>query len=170
MPMRRVAVFAGSAAPLSPTYADAATRIGRLLAENGITLLTEGVMTGLEAMLVESAREAGGAVALLPRDPVLVEKADGFLALPQGLLTFDELFQLWSWQSPADPEKPTGLLNVDGYFTALLKNESDAAVERFARETQRGMLIVDPDPESLLRAMADFRPPETRRLQSRDDR
>ena len=169
MPMRRVAVFAGSAAPLTPAHAAAATRVGRLLAENGITLLTEGVMSGLEALLVESAREAGGAVVLLPRDPTLVERADGFLALPQGLLTFDELFQLWSWQNPADPEKPTGLLNVGGYFTALLKNESDPAVERFVRETQRGMLIVDSDPESLLRAMADFRPPETRRLQARDD-
>jgi predicted Rossmann-fold nucleotide-binding protein len=169
MSMRRVAVFAGSAAPLAPSYADAATRVGRLLAENGITLLTEGVMTGLEALLVESAREAGGAVILLPRDPALVEKADGLLALPQGVVTFDEIFQLWSWQNPADPEKPTGLLNVDGYFTALLKNESDAAVERFVRETQRGMLIVDADPESLLRAMADFRPPETRRHHARDD-
>src|SRR5687767_15807408 len=89
MPMRRVGVFAGSAAPLAPSYADAATRVGRLLAENGISLLTEGVMTGLEAVLVESAREAGGAVVLLPRDPTLVEKADGILALPQGLLTFD---------------------------------------------------------------------------------
>lgn len=168
MPLRRVAVFAGSAAPLTPAHAAAATGVGRLLAENGITLLTEGVMTGLEALLVESARAAGGAVVLLPRDPTLVEKADGFLALPQGLLTFDELFQLWSWQNPADPEKPTGLLNVAGYFTALLENESDGAVERFVRETQRGMLIVDSDPESLLRAMADFRPPETRRLHPRD--
>ena len=170
MPLRRVAVFAGSAAPLAPAHADAATRVGRLLAENGITLLTEGVMSGLEALLVESAREAGGAVVLLPRDATLAEKADGFLALPQGLANFDELFQLWSWQNPADPEKPTGLLNVAGYFTALLKDESDVTVERFVRETQRGMLIVDPDPESLLRAMADFRPPETRRLPSRDDR
>jgi predicted Rossmann-fold nucleotide-binding protein len=169
MPLRRVAVFAGSAAPLAPAHADAATRVGRLLAENGITLLTEGVLSGLEAMLVESARAAGGAVVLLPRDPTMAEKADGFLALPQGLANFEELFQLWSWQHAADPEKPTGLLNTEGYFTALLKNESDAAVERFVRETQRGMLIVDADPESLLRAMADFRPPETRRLQARDE-
>ena len=168
--MRRVAVFAGSAAPLAPAHADAATRVGRLLAENGISLLTEGVLTGLEAILVEAARAAGGAVVLLPRDPVMVEKADGLLALPQGLANFEELFQLWSWQNPADPERPTGLLNTEGYFTALLRNESDAAMDRFVRETQRGMLIVDADPESLLRAMADFRPPETRRLQARDDR
>jgi hypothetical protein len=169
MPLRRVAVFAGSAAALTPEFADAAVRAGRLLAENGITLLTEGITTGLTETVTEAARAAGGTVVLMPRDPVMVEKADAFLALPQGIANLDELFQLWSWRHAGDAERPTGLLNVGGYFTGLLKDESDAAVERFVRESQRGMLIVDPDPESLLRAMADFRPPETRRLHSRDD-
>jgi len=167
--MRRIAVFAGSAPALIPAYADAAVRIGRLLAENGITLLTEGITTGLTEMVGESARAAAGTVVHMARDAVMVEKADGFLALPQGIANLDELFQLWSWQHAGDPERPTGLLNVSGYFTALLKDESDASVERFVRESQRGMLIVDADAESLLRAMADFRPPETRRLHPRED-
>jgi predicted Rossmann-fold nucleotide-binding protein len=169
MPMRRVAVFAGSAEALAPEYADAAARAGRLLAGNGITLLTEGITTGLTETVTEAARQAGGTVVHMARDPVMVEKADGFLALPQGIANLDELFQLWSWQHAGDAERPTGLLNVAGYFTALLKDESDAAVERFVRESQRGKLIVDADLDSLLRAMADFRPPETRRLQPRDD-
>lgn len=169
MPMRRVAVFAGSTPALVPAYAEAAVRIGRLLAENGITLLTEGITTGLTETMAESARDAAGTVVHMPRDAALVEKADAFLALPQGIANLDELFQLWSWQHAGDPERPTGLLNVAGYFTALLKDESDASVERFVRESQRGMLIVDADAESLLRTMADFRPPETRRLYPRDD-
>ncbi len=167
--MRRVAVFAGSAAARSPAYADAAVRVGRLLAENGITLLTEGITTGLTETVGDAARTAGGTVVHMPRDASMVERADAFLALPQGIANLDELFQLWSWQHPGDSERPTGLLNVGGYFTALLKDESDAAVERFVRESQRGMLIVDADPESLLRAMADFRPPETRRFHPRDE-
>lgn len=167
--MRRVAVFAGSAAARTPEYADAAVRVGGLLAENGITLLTEGITTGLTELVGDAARTAGGTVVHMPRDASMVEKADAFLALPQGIANLDELFQLWGWQHPGDSERPTGLLNVAGYFTALLKDESDAAVERFVRESQRGMLIVDADPESLLRAMADFRPPETRRLHPRDD-
>lgn len=167
--MRRVAVFAGSAAASTPEYAAAAARAGRLLAENGITLLTEGITSGLTETTAEAARQAGGIVVHMPRDPVMVEKADAFLALPQGIANLDELFQLWSWQHAGDPERPTGLLNVSGYFTALLKDESDAAVERFVRESQRGMLIVDADLESLLHTMADFRPPETRRLHHRDD-
>lgn len=167
--MRRVAVFAGSTAALTPEYADAAVRAGRLLAENGITLLTEGITTGLTDTVTEAARAAGGTVVHLARDPVMVEKADAILALPQGIANLDELFQLWSWQHAGDPERPTGLLNTGGFFTSLLKDESDAAVERFVRESQRGMLIVDADLESLLRAMADFRPPETRRLHPRDD-
>lgn len=169
MPMRRVAVFAGSTAALTPEYADAAVRAGRLLAENGITVLTEGITTGLTETVTEAARAAGGTVVHLPRDPAMVEKADAILALPQGIANLDELFQLWSWQHAGDPERPTGLLNTAGFFTMLLKDESDAAVERFVRESQRGMLIVDADLESLLRAMADFRPPETRRLHPRDD-
>lgn len=167
--MRRVAVFAGSAEALAPEYADAAARAGRLLAGNGITLLTEGITTGLTETVSEAARQAGGMVVHMARDPVMVEKADAFLALPQGIANLDELFQLWSWQHAGDAERPTGLLNVAGYFTALLKDESDAAVERFVRESQRGMLIVDADLDSLLRTMADFRPPETRRLHPRDD-
>ncbi len=167
--MRRVAVFAGSAAARTPEYADAAVRVGGLLAENGITLLTEGITTGLTELVGDAARTAGGTVVHMPRDASMVEKADAFLALPQGIANLDELFQLWGWQHPGDSERPTGLLNVAGYFTALLKDESDAAVERFVWESQRGMLIVDADPESLLRAMADFRPPETRRLHPRDD-
>jgi predicted Rossmann-fold nucleotide-binding protein len=169
MPIRRVAVFAGSAAALTPEHGDAAVRVGRLLAERGITLLMEGITTGLTETVGEAARSAGGTVVHMPRDPVMVEKADAFLALPQGIANLDELFQLWSWQHAGDPDRPTGLLNVAGYFTALLKDESDVAVERFVRESQRGMLIVDADPESLLRTMADFRPPETRRLHPRDD-
>lgn len=169
MPMRRVAVFAGSAEALAPEYADAAARAGRLLAGNGITLLTEGITTGLTETVSEAARQAGGMVVHMARDSVMVEKADAFLALPQGIANLDELFQLWSWQHAGDAERPTGLLNVAGYFTALLKDESDAAVERFVRESQRGMLIVDADLDSLLHAMADFRPPETRRLHPRDD-
>jgi predicted Rossmann-fold nucleotide-binding protein len=169
MPLRRVAVFAGSAPPTRPAFGEAATRVGALLAQNGITLLTEGVSAGLEEMLIEAARGGGGTVAVMPRDAAMVEKADALVILPQGLATLDELFQLWSWQSPADAEKPSGLLNVGGYFTTLLESESDAAVERFVRETQRGMLVVDPDPEALFRSLADFRPPETRRSQPRDD-
>ena len=167
--MRRVAVFAGSAEALAPEYAEAAVRAGRLLAGNGITLLTEGITTGLTETVSEAARQAGGLVVHMARDPVMVEKADACLALPQGIANLDELFQLWSWQHAGDAERPTGLLNVAGYFTALLKDESDAAVERFVRESQRGMLIVDADLDSLLRTMADFRPPETRRLHPRDD-
>lgn len=169
MPMRRIAVFAGSTAALAPEYADVAVRVGRLLAEHGITLLTEGIPTGLTETVGQAARAVGGTVVHLSRDQVMAEQADGFLALPQGIGNLDELFQLWGRRQAGDPERPTGLLNVSGYFTALLKDESDAAVERFVRESQRGMLIVDADPASLLSAMADFRPPETRRLNFRDD-
>jgi hypothetical protein len=169
MPLRRVAVFAGSESARIPEYHAAALRVGALLARSGITLLAEGITTGLAHATAEAARDAGGVVIEMPRDAELVAKAEAFLALPQGLANLDELFQLWSWQHKSDPEKPAGLLNVAGHFSTLLRGETDAAMERFARETQRGLLIVENDPETLLGALADFRPPETRRHLSRDD-
>ena len=97
------------------------------------------------------------------------ELADGFLALPGGVDSLQGLFVLLTSGRARDAEPPCGLLNVDDYYTGLLKTADDLTVERFIRETQRGMLIVDRDPDALLRAMADFRPPETRRLFPRDD-
>jgi predicted Rossmann-fold nucleotide-binding protein len=167
--MRRLAVFAGSAPALVPEHEAAAARVGRLLADNGITALTEGITSGLTVAFEGAMREAGGTVLVMARNPELVARAEGLLFLPQGIATLAEMFQLWEWRHPGDPERPTGLLNVGGYFTSLLRTETDAAVERCARETQRGMLIVDADPEALLRSMADYRPPETRRLQRQDD-
>ena len=167
--MRRLAVFAGSAPASRPEFESAARQLGALLAENGVTVLTEGITSGLTVVLEETVREGSGQVVVMPRDPELVAKAEGLLFLPQGLANLEELFQLWGWRHRGDPERPTGLLNVGGYFTTLLETESDAAVERFVRESQRGMVIVDPEPASLLRAMADYRPPETRRSTPQDD-
>ncbi|NOT08516.1 MAG: TIGR00730 family Rossman fold protein [Gemmatimonadales bacterium] len=121
----------------------------------------EGAHPGLtELQLVPSVSE---------RDAALADLSDGFLALPGGLGTLEELFDIWTWGSLGFNEKPCGLLNIADYYTTLLKTVDDAVVEKFVRETQRGMLIVDRDPEVLLRAVADFRPPETRRLMPLED-
>ena len=61
------------------------------------------------------------------------------------------------------PERPCGLLDTDGYFSHLLTNTDDGLIERFVRESQRGRLIVEPDPAALVQALAEYRPPETRR-------
>jgi len=91
------------------------------------------------------------------------DEADGFLALPGAVESLEGLFDRWLGTPDGFGALPCGLLNTGEYYTALLRNAGDATMERFVRETQRGALIVDRDPEVLLRALADFRPPETRR-------
>lgn len=141
MPLRRVCVFSGSSPDHRPGHAEAAELVAGLLVEKAISVVYEGDAAGLPDSVAD--------------------RADGFLALPGGLASIGDLFQLWS--RPGAAEKPCGLLNTADYFTTLLQSEADEVLDRFVRETQRGMLIVDRDAGELLRAMADYRAPETRR-------
>ena len=194
MPLRRVCVFPDKNPETGPEQREAAASVGRLLAENGLTLIYDGSAKGAPGAMADAVLAAGGrAVGVVPaavadgtplhpgltelqvvagpeeRNAVLADLSDGFLALPYGIGSLEELFQIWTWGHLGYHEKPCGLLNRADYFTGLLRSVDDALVERFVRETQRGMLIVDRDPEVLLRALADFRPPETRRFQSHED-
>ncbi len=194
MPLHRVCVFCGSSTGARPEYADAASAVGRLLAASGITLVYGGASVGLMGVLADATLQAGGRViGVIPRALVeqeiahtgltelrvvesmherkaeMADLSDGFLALPGGLGTLEELFEIWTWGNLGYHQKPCGLLNTSEYYTSLLKFVDDMVVEKFVRETQRGMLIVDRDIQTLLRAMTEFRPPETRRLQPRDD-
>jgi uncharacterized protein (TIGR00730 family) len=192
MPLRRVCVFSDPNPDVGPEHRELAASIGFLLADNGITLVFPASGSGAGAALAEAVVGAGAravcvatesTAAALPAHPLLTELkvvagveernaaladlSDGFLALPGGLASLEELFAIWTWGG--FHEKPCGLLNRADYFTRLLHTPNDALLDRYVRERQRGMLIVDRDPEVLLRAMADFRPPETRRLQSYED-
>jgi uncharacterized protein (TIGR00730 family) len=194
MPLHRVCVFSGSSLGARPDYADAASAVGRLLAASGITLVYGGASIGLMGVLADATLQAGGRViGVIPRALVeqeiahtgltelrvvesmherkaeMADLSDGFLALPGGLGTLEELFEIWTWGHLGYHQKPCGLLNTSEYYTSLLKFVDDMVVEKFVRETQRGMLIVDRNADTLLRAMAEFQPPETRRLQPRDE-
>ena len=141
MGLTRVAVVGGPVSESPAEFVAAAAELGRVLVEQGIGL----------------ARPE--------------EAADGFIALPGGPATLAELFTTCLVPSGAGGEasdKPCGLLNTDHFFSDLLKTSEDALVERFARESQRGRLVVDRDPAALLRAMAEYLPPETRRRTPRD--
>ena len=188
MALRRVCVFCGSSPGARPEYAESAAAVGRLLAENGIGLVYGGASVGLMGTLADSALAAGGTViGVIPeslvkeeiahpgltqlqvvasmhdRKAAMADLSDGFLALPGGLGTLEELFEIWTWGHLGHHQKPCGLLNTADYYTSLLKFVDDMVVEKFVRETQRGMLIVDRDPATLLRGEEVRHPPETRR-------
>jgi predicted Rossmann-fold nucleotide-binding protein len=162
MPLRRVSVLGGSDPVARAEHLEAASQLGRLFAERAITLIYDGSVQGPIGALVAALNQANGlALSVVPQE--LGERSDGFVALPGGPEGLPELLEV-CLPSSADLEKPCGLLNTEDYFTGLLKAVPDHVVERFIRETQRGRLIVHRDPVELLRAMEDYRPPETRRL------
>jgi predicted Rossmann-fold nucleotide-binding protein len=164
MPLRRVAVLGGTDPAARAEHFDAASQLGRLLAEQGMSVVYEGSPEGPLAALATALGAATGRSQQVTREE-LGQHADGFLALPGGPVALEELLDTCLAASSSG-ERPCGLLNAGDYFTDLLKTTADAVVERFIREAQRGRLSVQRDPAELLRAIADYRPPETRRQNS----
>jgi uncharacterized protein (TIGR00730 family) len=94
------------------------------------------------------------------RKAVMAELADGFVALPGGIGTLEEFFEIWTWAQLGMHRKPCGLLNVAGYFDPLLAFLDRAVEERFVRQAHRDMVIVESDPRKLLNRFAEYEPPK----------
>ena len=93
------------------------------------------------------------------RKAMMAELADGFIALPGGIGTLEEFFEIWTWGQLGMHEKPCGLLNVAGYFDPLLAFLDRAVEEKFVREVHRAMVIVESDPLALLSRFEAYQPP-----------
>lgn len=164
--LRRVAVFASQLEIDTPDAFAAAFEVGRLLGDNGITMVYGGSAVGPIATVADRARSAGGQVISFPSEEAFraeVALSDVILGLPGGFATLEEAFTVWGWSKSSSREQPLGLLDLDEYYSTLLRQASDEAVDRFVRESQRGRLVVSKNPEDLLRRLADYRSPETRR-------
>lgn len=173
--MHHICVYCGSNRGARPEYAAAATRLGRLLGERGIGLVYGGGNVGLMGVLADAALAAGAAVTgVIPqtlvdrevahqgltqqrvvgsmheRKALMAELADAFIALPGGLGTLDELFEIWTWSQLGFHAKPCGLLDVAGYFQPLVTFLDRAVAEGFVRRQHRDTLRVEADPERLL--------------------
>ena len=184
--MKSICVFCGSSAGTRPVYAEAARATGRLLAERGIGLVYGGGNVGLMGEVADAVLAAGGEVtgviprALMEREvghrglttlhvvgsmherkALMVDLADGFVALPGGYGTLDELCEALTWSQLGIHAKPCGVLNVDGYFDALLALFDHATREGFVRPAHRELVLQSSDPAALLDSMATFRAPST---------
>ena len=193
--MRSLCVFCGSNPGASPAYAEAAARLGGIVAGRGMTLVYGGGRVGLMGVVADAALAAGGKViGVIPealatlelahdgltdlqvvgsmheRKARMSELADGFLALPGGIGTLEEWFEVWTWSQLGFHPKPCGLLNVAGYYDHLLAFLDHVTAERFLNETHRAMAIVDDDPERLLDRLAAWRPPRARKWIEVDER
>jgi uncharacterized protein (TIGR00730 family) len=185
----RVCVFCGSSYGLEPVYREAAASLGLALARAGIGVVYGGGKVGLMGVLADSALDAGGEViGVIPR--LLFEKeiahdkltslrvvgsmherkalmsdlADGgFIALPGGLGTLEELFEVWTWGQLGYHGKPVALLNVAGFYDSLLAFLDGVVHRGFIHAEHRAMLLVGDEPEAILarlRAYVAPRPPK----------
>ncbi len=184
--MNRLAVYCGSATPADPRYVDAARLVGRTLAERGIGLVYGGGRLGLMGAVADAALAAGGEViGVIPRALVDAEVAhrgltelhvvetmherkaaftdlsDGFVTLPGGTGTMDELWEAMSWAQLGYHAKPVGLLNVAGFYDGLLQFWATMGETGFVRAQHRPILIASDDLDALLARMAAYRPHET---------
>ncbi|MFP4472132.1 MAG: TIGR00730 family Rossman fold protein [Bacteroidales bacterium] len=181
--MNSVCVFCGSAVGKNGAYTARARSLGRLLAHRNITLVYGGGNIGVMRVIADSALEAGGEViGVMPRHIVdreiahqeitklhivgsmherkamMAELSDAFIALPGGFGTIDELFEIMTWNQLEIISKPTGLLNVEGYFNHLMAFIDHAVEEKFVRTEHRSALIVEEDENRLLEKLEKFQP------------
>jgi uncharacterized protein (TIGR00730 family) len=185
--IRSICVFCGASSGHDPRYAAAATLTGETLARGGIRVVYGGGRLGLMGSLADAALAAGGeVVGVIPRglvdrelahpgltELVIVETlherkaemarlADGFIALPGGLGTLEEMAEVLSWAQLDLHTKPIGLLDVGGYFDALGTFLDHAVAEGFIAERHRRMLLRDDDLSSLLDQLDRWEPPSGR--------
>jgi len=173
--MYSVCVFCGTSSGDHPQYAEAAREVARLLVQKGCHIIYGGGKVGLMGMVAEAALAAGGhVIGVAPKH--LIEKeimhrgltelhrvetiherkvmmtglADAFLILPGGYGTLDELFEVLTLRQLEVHDKPCGLLNVDGFFDALVAYLDHATAQGFLQPAYRNMLAVDADPRALL--------------------
>ena len=173
--MKAIAVYCGANAGADPVYADAARTLGRLLAERGIGLVFGGGHVGLMGIVADAALAAGGRVSgVIPqqlvdrelahpglselfvvrnmheRKAMMAELSDGFIAMPGGMGTLEELFEMLTWSQLEIHAKPVGVLNVAGFYDQLAGFISHAADQGFIRPQHRHLMMVERDPEALI--------------------
>lgn len=183
--LKRLCVFCGSNPGVNGAYMQAARELGRLLAERQIELVFGGGMTGLMGAVADSVLAGGGrAVGIIPRSmniprvvheglsellvvnnmherkALMHERSDGFIALPGGMGTWDELFETLTWSQLGYQTKPVGLLNVASYYDPMLKMIDHAIAEGFILPQHRQIFLVSRSPQILLEKMQAFQHPD----------
>ena len=173
--MEYVCVYCGSRTGHDSAYAEAARRLGQALAERGLGLVYGGASIGMMGLIADTVLAEGGRViGVIPealqqkevahegltellvtadmheRKRLMAERADAFIAMPGGLGTLEELFEILTWGQLRFHAKPMGLLDIGGYYKDLIRFLDGAVSEGFVHPRHRAMLTVDETPEGLL--------------------
>jgi uncharacterized protein (TIGR00730 family) len=185
--VRRVCIFCGSSPGARPAYAEATAELARLLVAEEIGVVYGGGGVGLMGKLADTVLDEGGeAIGVIPqalvdkeighrgvsdmrvvgsmheRKALMADLSDAFVALPGGLGTLEELFEVYTWSQLGLHSKPCGLLDVDGYYAGISDFLAHAVEERFLHEEHRAMLMVERDPRALIERLRAFEPQDVR--------
>ena len=192
-PAFSVCVYCGSRPGENPAFAEAATAVGTWIGRHGGQLVYGGGRSGLMGTVAEATRQAGGrVVGVIPqalvdkemanracdelhivqtmheRKAMMAERSDAFIALPGGIGTFEELFEVWTWRQLGYHDKPLGLLNVAGYYDGLVGFLNHSVASGFMGEGQMGLLHASADAEALLRTLVQSAGPDHTPVPLRD--
>jgi len=182
--IQSLCVYCGSSPGRLEAYSIGARTLAKALVDRNIKLVYGGASVGIMGMVADTVLQLGGqAVGVIPealarkeiahknlselhvtrsmheRKSMMAELSDGFIALPGGIGTLEELFEIWTWAQPGIHDKPCGLLNVEGYFDSLITFLDHAVAEQFVKQEQGSMLIVESTPETLLDRFQGYVPP-----------
>lgn len=183
--MKSICVFCGSNTGSNPVFTEAAIQLGQSLAARNIRLVYGAGNVGLMGVIADACLAAGGKVlGVIPgflkakevchtglselivtetmheRKQIMADHSDGFIAMPGGFGTLDELCEILTWAQLGLHANPIGLLNVAAYFDHLIQMFDHMVGERFLAQANRELVLADVQPEALLQKMIDFDPPE----------
>jgi uncharacterized protein (TIGR00730 family) len=182
--MRRLCVYCGSNPGSQPDYTEAAKNLARALVERNIEVVYGGASVGIMGVLANAILAEGGhVIGIIPqtlvdkevahpglsdlrvvksmheRKTLMAELSDGFIALPGGLGTLEELFEVLTWALLGLHQKPCGLLNICDYYRSLIDFLDHAVAEKFIKDVHRAMLLVEEQPERLLERFERYQAP-----------
>ncbi|WP_297797485.1 TIGR00730 family Rossman fold protein [uncultured Marinobacter sp.] len=180
----KIAVYCGSRSGNDPVYADRVRELGAFFGSHGADIVFGGGHVGLMGIVADSVLASGGKVyGVIPehlrarelahgsltelhvvkdmheRKAKMAELADGFVALPGGIGTLEEIFEAWTWGQLGFHQKPCALFNVNGFYDPLLTMVSAMERAGFLKQEYIDMLIKSEDPETLLKQMRQYQPP-----------
>ena len=186
--MNRICVYCGSSPGRRPEFREAARRLGHELADRRLGLVYGGASVGVMGAVADAVLERGGeAIGVIPsalatrevahrglnelfvvqsmheRKAKMAELSDGFIALPGGWGTIEELFEMLTWAQLGFHEKPCGVLNVASYYDHLAAFMEEAIRQRFVKEEFRPMIIMDDSPGALLDRFSAYRAPKVKK-------
>jgi uncharacterized protein (TIGR00730 family) len=189
-----ICVYCGSSPGRLEAYASAAVSLAESLVSRNIKLVYGGASIGIMGMVADQVLKLGGhVIGVIPkalshkevvhhhltelhvtqsmheRKKLMAELSDGFIALPGGIGTLEELFEIWTWAQLGIHQKPCGLLNVEDYYDSLIQFLDHVLAEQFVKQHHHAMLIVEKNPDALLDRYVNYQPPAAKHWLSKNE-